>query len=271
MSVGNTVNDLMNQTKWQQSVDRQKEIRDSIENPNRNVDGVMGKNDFLMLLAAQLRYQNPLEPNNDADFAAQLAQFSSLEQMMNMNNSMSALSNQYTFSLVGKGVMGMADIDGKFQPFAGIVDNIFTLDGEQWAVIIEDSGTTIRVPVSAITGVYDSTSMLTPNMFITTSNNLIGREVKADWENETIDGIVTRITVEDGFMFARIERADGTAVFVPVGAIYDIREPGTSGDPMKPPKVDDDKVVEDDTKIEDDDKIDDDIEPDDDPETEIEP
>ena len=58
---------------------------------------------------------------------------------------------------------------------------------------------------------------------------------KADWQNQTIDGIVTRISVENGQMFARIEREDGSSIFVPVGAIYDIRQPGTSGEPMKPP------------------------------------
>ena len=243
MSVQNTVTDLMNRTAYQGQ--RTNQIRDTdgvwkdYESPPRNTNGVMGKDDFLMLLSAQLRYQNPLEPNSDSDFAAQLAQFSALEQMVNLNTTMSAFANQQTFSLIGKGVMGMADIDNVYQPYAGIVDNVFISDGVQWAVIIEDSGTTIRVPVSSITGAYDSASLLTPSMFINTSNNLIGREVKADWKDETIEGIVTRITVEDGFMFARIEKDDGTSVFVPVGAIYDIRQPGTSGEDM--PKEEDDE------------------------------
>ena len=231
------LNDMMNQTAWQQSLDRQQAIKDSIENPSRNPGAAMGKNDFLMLLAAQLRYQNPLEPKNDGDFAAQLAQFSSLEQMMNMNESMKALTNAQNFSLVGRGVMGMTEIDGLFQPFAGIVDNIFTdSQGIQWAAIIEEGGTLLQVPVSVITGAYDVNVGLTPDMFITTSNNLMGREVIAEWEGKTINGIVTRISVDKGQMFARIEREDGSSIFVPVGAIYDIRLPGTSGDPMIPPK-----------------------------------
>jgi hypothetical protein len=160
--------------------------------------------------------------------------------MMNVGEAMGVLATQQSFSLVGKGVMGIAEIDGRLQPFAGIVDNIFTdTNGEQWAAIIEEGGTTVRVPISAITGVYDSTSLLTPNQFITTSNNLIGREVKADWENETIEGVVTRITVNDGFMYARIEIETGEAIFVPVGAIFDIREPGTSNEPMPTPPEED--------------------------------
>ena len=238
MSSSNIINDLMNQTAWQQSMDRQQAINDSVNNPTRNPNAAMGKNDFLMLLAAQLRYQNPLEPKNDGDFAAQLAQFSSLEQMMNMNESMKALTNQQSFGLVGKGVMGIAEIDGVRQPFAGVVDNIFTDSrGVQWAIIREESGSILQVPVSDIGGAYDLSTSLTPDMFITTSNNLMGREVLADWEGKTIDGTVTRITVENGHMFARIERPDGTSIFVPVGAIYDIRLPGTSNEPKNPPKA----------------------------------
>jgi flagellar basal-body rod modification protein FlgD len=45
----------------------------------------MGKEDFLRLLTTQLRYQNPLSPEDPKDFVAQLSQFSSLEQLINLN------------------------------------------------------------------------------------------------------------------------------------------------------------------------------------------
>ncbi len=51
----------------------------------------LGKDDFLKLFITRLRYQNPLEPVNDEQFIAQMAQFSSLEQMQNMNSSLSEL------------------------------------------------------------------------------------------------------------------------------------------------------------------------------------
>lgn len=66
---------------------------------SRKTGGDLGKDDFLNLLVTQLRYQDPLEPTNDKEFIAQMAQFSSLEQMQNMN---SVLTNSQAFSLIGK-------------------------------------------------------------------------------------------------------------------------------------------------------------------------
>ena len=226
MSTTHSVRDLMNETAWQQSMDAQKLREESAkEGSNRNVGSTMGKSDFLMLLSAQLRYQDPLNPQNDGDFAAQLAQFSSLEQMQNMNETLSAMAGYQAYSLIGKYVISTAYVDGKLSEIPGIVDSIFTRDGITFAQIGE-----YIVPISTITDVFDSGSLLTPEALIQTSNNLIGRTVKAQVGDKVLEGTVTRITVEKGVMYARIDDGTDEPKFVQVGTIFDIRQPGTPGD-----------------------------------------
>ena len=48
----------------------------------------LGKEDFLRLLITQLEYQDPLSPLQNEEFVAELAQFSSLEQMQNVNKNL---------------------------------------------------------------------------------------------------------------------------------------------------------------------------------------
>lgn len=55
----------------------------------------MGKEDFLNLLVTQLRYQDPLSPEDPKDFVAQLAQFSSLEQQINSNQNLKDLGEAF--------------------------------------------------------------------------------------------------------------------------------------------------------------------------------
>lgn len=71
----------------------------------------MGKEDFLKLLMAQLAHQDPLNPMENAEFVAQLAQFSSLEQLMGVNQNLGliqvgqvGMTNGQVASLIGKEV-----------------------------------------------------------------------------------------------------------------------------------------------------------------------
>ena len=75
----------------------------------------MGKDDFMKLLVTQLKYQDPLNPMDGTKFASQLAQFSSLEQLSNLNEAVQtsidgnyylsqSINNTLTATLVGKNV-----------------------------------------------------------------------------------------------------------------------------------------------------------------------
>lgn len=56
-----------------------------------NYSSQMGKTEFLELLVAQLKNQDPLDPVNNDQFVTQLASFSSLEQLMSINEGVGKL------------------------------------------------------------------------------------------------------------------------------------------------------------------------------------
>jgi flagellar basal-body rod modification protein FlgD len=79
-------------------------------------NNTLGEADFLTLLVAQLEHQDPLEPQDNTEFVAQLAQFSSLEEQTATNNKLDELiaaqgSSEQTaaFSLLGQEVIAASD------------------------------------------------------------------------------------------------------------------------------------------------------------------
>jgi flagellar basal-body rod modification protein FlgD len=81
----------------------------SSDTQSRDPAQIMGKNDFLNLLVTQLQHQDPLNPAESTEFTAQLAQFSSLEQLSNINDNLknmelfqTSVTNSQAVSYIGK-------------------------------------------------------------------------------------------------------------------------------------------------------------------------
>lgn len=116
----------------------------NVRNP---VPNDLGKDAFLRLLVAQLKHQNPLEPVDNQEFLAQMAQFSTLEQMQNLNQSFEAValmdfaSQASTF--LGREIEAVgATSEGRI---TGIVSSVKFDDGQ--AMLLVDGQ---EIPVSAV-------------------------------------------------------------------------------------------------------------------------
>lgn len=91
----------------------------------------LGKDDFLNLLVAQMKYQDPLEPTSNTEYISQMATFSELEQMQNLNSTM---TDNHASSLVGKQVIlkVTSETTGETQFISGQVDYIVRENGKTY-------------------------------------------------------------------------------------------------------------------------------------------
>ena len=87
----------------------------------------LGKDSFLKLLVTQLKHQDPTKPMEDKEFISQMAQFSSLEQMSNLNKEMKNLvqsaKSAEAYSILGREIEAFDPIQQK--TITGTVNSVF--------------------------------------------------------------------------------------------------------------------------------------------------
>jgi flagellar basal-body rod modification protein FlgD len=111
-------------------------IKTNTKTTAKSNGSTLGKDDFLKILITQLKNQDPMQPLQDKDFIAQMAQFTSVEQLTNMATEMKTLRQTLGFAsgLIGKGVSwSSSDSTGKQVVKSGVVDSITFKDGVQYA------------------------------------------------------------------------------------------------------------------------------------------
>ena len=106
---------------------------------------ILGKDDFLKLLIAQLKNQDPTNPQQGTEFATQLAQFSSLEQLTNLNATLRSqtqdnlnLVNAQAINLIGKEITAQVGTE-----IGGIPGTVIT--GQVTAVNFENQRASLTV------------------------------------------------------------------------------------------------------------------------------
>lgn len=112
---------------------------------------------FLRLLTVQLANQNPLEPMNDRDFFAQMAQLGQVEGMDDLKSSISSMQGA---ALIGKTVSAVrpltdATSGGVNSIVTGTVDRITVRDGKQILGLKEPNGGIVEVEIGNIREIRD--------------------------------------------------------------------------------------------------------------------
>jgi flagellar basal-body rod modification protein FlgD len=99
--------------------------------PTKTDNGSLGKDQFLKLFVAQLQHQDPMNPMDDSAFMAQMASFSTLEQVSNLaaaNERMAAsMTSNSAVGLIGRTV---SYVDENDEIHTGKVDKVTTAGGK---------------------------------------------------------------------------------------------------------------------------------------------
>lgn len=143
----------------------------------REVNKDLGKNEFLELLVAQLNNQNPLDPQDNGEFISQLAQFSSLEGIENLNSSMGDILS----SVHSSQALQAASLVGRNVIFAGdqaLVDTEAQADF-QGSVLVPQSSSNVSV------GIYNEAG--TPVNRINLGSQGAGQQ-SFSWDGTNSDG-----------------------------------------------------------------------------------
>lgn len=168
-----------------------KETKTRIANKNDGFD----KNAFFKILAAELSNQDPMNAKDSTAYISQLAQFSSLEQMANLNSTMTFSS---AAQLVGKNVnLNIPSLDGTM--LSGVILNV-ERSGDKVELNVETSEGEKKVEFKNVHSINDKTGMS-----ISSAASVIGKRIKIvanDGSDNVYEGVAKSVfQLSDGTYF----------------------------------------------------------------------
>ncbi len=186
------------------------------------VKNIVSKDDFFKLLIAQLKNQDPMKPLDATGFTAQLAQFSSLEKLENVNSTLTKLLGQQELY----NQMGSAQLAGKYVVAKGSQSDTFTAAGKPVGLGYELPADAKQVFIT----IYDEQGRAV-DMIEKTDQS--GGYYQAVWENSAaktgkftfvvaafdgqgnnlnattlIEGVVSRVNFRDGQVYVMVNNKE---------------------------------------------------------------
>jgi len=178
----------------------------------------MDKNAFLKILSAELSNLDPTANNDSTQYVTQMAQFSSMEQMTNLNNTM---SNSAAYGLVGKGVT-VNSYNSQGAPYTGVVQGVSGTNGNYTISVqvnVDGQNVFMDFPMSSIMTVLEVPDYSIPpltnmngNIAMMVSSSYIGKNVEVtetDENGNNYRGRVIGVSKSNGDVYVKV-KLDGT-------------------------------------------------------------
>ncbi|WP_066892558.1 flagellar hook capping FlgD N-terminal domain-containing protein [Clostridium nigeriense] len=181
----------------------------------------MDKNAFLTILSAELSNMDPMGNNDSTQYVTQMAQFASMEQMTNLNNTMSSYAHN---SLVGKGVT-LKSVDSEGANYTGVVKAVTSTSSKTTiSVEVNEKGSNVYkdFDISDVLTVLDVPDYSLPainningNMSFLVASAFIGKHVEINEKNsdgKNITGEVLGVVKDQGVVKVRVKLHDSDEV-----------------------------------------------------------
>ena len=208
---------------------------------------VLDKDSFLLLLVTQFKYQDPLNPMDDTEFIAQMAQFSSLEQLMNLNTGMEGLTtatnNQQMInatSYIGKQVTVSGNSIGKvtdaatgaaaitrfrYAPQDAVASGIITVYDQSNNIVYTESVTSKSADTT-----YEfnwdgknNAGETAPDGVYTVGLSLLNSKGEAVLSDQVVDATVTGVVNDGSTVYLGLEGGQ----LMPLADVRQVVQPGT--------------------------------------------
>ncbi len=183
-----------------------------IVNSTNLVDGKLqststDKDLFIKLLMTQMQNQNPLDPVDDKEMLAQLAQFSALEQAQNIN---ATLTETKAYDTIGKYVIGRYEnADGSYSYTEGRVEGVTMNNGEAYLTVGE-----YQIKMSNVEEVYEDYSIINSITDLVNGNSSVIGSLISSNQSIGLVGQTVQAIITDG---------DGNAVDFVEGKVTSIK------------------------------------------------